>query len=310
MPKGTPFLACTATVTHGIREEIIQSLEMFDCALVSTSPDRPNIYYEVHSRTDIESDMVDIVSSLRQHKNTTPRVIVYCRSLDMCANLYAHFHYELGDNSYYPPGSEKLSDHRLFGMFHANTPQHNKDVILRSLAKSDGVVRVVFATVALGMGINLRDVNTIIHYEAPHSIEDYFQESGRGGRSGEQARSVVYWKPVDCKMPKKVLSLQDKEVAAVRDYLENESLCRRQLLLQYFDPSLVSILNDPLICCDVCTERSVTQVKFGPDITSVCKYVHIIYMCYPQYLLCRTLGELSFWCSIMFRCRYTKLLCK
>jgi len=35
--------------------------------------------------------------------------------------------------------------------------------------------------VALGMGINLRDVNTIIHYGAPHSIEDYFQESGRGG---------------------------------------------------------------------------------------------------------------------------------
>ena len=124
-------------------------------------------------------------------------------------------------------------------MFHANTPQHNKDVILCSLAKSDGVVRVVFATVALGMGINLRDVNTIIHYGAPHSIEDYFQESGRGGRSGEQARSVVYWKPVDCKMPKKVLSLQDKEVAAIRDYFEKQSLCRRQLLLQYFDPSLV-----------------------------------------------------------------------
>jgi len=228
----------------------------------------------------------------------------------MCANLYAHFHYELGDNSYHPPGSEKLSDDRLFGMFHANNPQHNKDVILCSLAKSDGVVRVVFATVALGMGINLRDVNTIIHYGAPHSIEDYFQESGRGGRSGEQARSVVYWKPVDCKMPKKVLSLRDKEVAAVRDYLGNESLCRRQLLLQYFDPSLVSTLNDPLICCDVCAGKSVTQVKFRPDITGVCKYVHIIYMCYPHYLLCRTLGELSFWCSIMFRYRYTKLLRK
>jgi len=111
-------------------------------------------------------------------------------------------------------------------------------------------------------------------------------------------------------MPKKVLSLRDKEVAAVRDYLENESLCRRQLLLQYFDPSLVSTLNDPLICCDVCAGKSVTQVKFHPDITGVCKYVHIIYMCYPHYLLCRTLGELSFWCSIMFRYRYTKLLRK
>ena len=65
-------------------------------------------------------------------------------------------------------------------MFHANTPQHNKEVILSNLTRPDGVVRVVFATVALGMGINLRDVNTIIHYGAPQSIEDYFQESGRG----------------------------------------------------------------------------------------------------------------------------------
>ena len=60
---------------------------------------------------------------------------------------------------------------------------------------------------------------------------------------------------IQCKMLKKVLSLQDKEVAAVRDYLDNESLCRWQLLLQYFDPSLVSTLNDPLICCDVCAEK-------------------------------------------------------
>ena len=79
-------------------------------------------------------------------------------------------------------------------------------------------------------------------------------------------------------MPKKVLSLWDKEVVAVRDYLENQSLCCRQLLLQYFDPSLVSTLNDPLICCEVCAGRSFTQVKFSPDITGVCKYVHIIYM--------------------------------
>jgi Lhr-like helicase len=55
-------------------------------------------------------------------------------------------------------------------MFHANTPQHNKEVILRSLTQPDGVVRVVFATVALGMGINLRDVNTIIHYGGAQSI--------------------------------------------------------------------------------------------------------------------------------------------
>ena len=62
------------------------------------------------------------------------------------------------------------------------TPQHNKDVILDSLIRRpDGVVRVVLATIALGMGLHLRDVSAIIHYGTPRSLEDYCQESGHGG---------------------------------------------------------------------------------------------------------------------------------
>ena len=41
IPKGTPMLACTATVTHGIHKEVIESLEMTDCETVTTSPDHP-----------------------------------------------------------------------------------------------------------------------------------------------------------------------------------------------------------------------------------------------------------------------------
>ena len=51
----------------------------------------------------------------------------------------------------------------------------------------DGVVHVVFVTLALGMGIHPKDVNTVVHYRAPQSLEDYFQENGRGGRSGRGA---------------------------------------------------------------------------------------------------------------------------
>ena len=60
-------------------------------------------------------------------------------------------------------------------MFHAQTPQHNKDVILSSMQKEDGIVRVVFATVALGMGVHFMGMNRVIHYGAPSTIEDYFQ---------------------------------------------------------------------------------------------------------------------------------------
>lgn len=99
-------------------------------------------------------------------------------------------HISISDMSYFLPDAEHVSDNRLFGMFHSNTPQHNKDVILKSLLSPTGVVCVVFATVALGMGVNLQDVNTIVHYGAPQSIDDYFQESGRGRCSGEQAMCI------------------------------------------------------------------------------------------------------------------------
>ena len=64
---------------------------------------------------------------------------------------------------------------RFFGMFHAKTLQRSKDNIIRSLQDPNGVVRVVFTSVAIGMGVNLQGVNIILHYGAPSSNEDYFQ---------------------------------------------------------------------------------------------------------------------------------------
>ena len=202
------------------------------------------------NRTDMESDFSELVETLREKCIVAPRVLVYCQSLDMCAELYAHFHHNLQEASYYPPDSEHISDHRLFGMYHANTCQHNKDVILNSLADPNGVVRVVFATVALGMGINLRDINVVIHYGSPQSLEDYFQESGRGGRSGDNAVSTIFWKPIDCLVKKQPITLRDHELITVRRYLTNMTGCRRKWLLEYFD---TQISTDVPHCCDICS---------------------------------------------------------
>ena len=57
-------MACTATATRSVREEVITSLEMSSCVTVSVSPDRPNILYEVRERTDIISDMSHLVQAL------------------------------------------------------------------------------------------------------------------------------------------------------------------------------------------------------------------------------------------------------
>ena len=97
-------------------------------------------------------------------------------------------------SQYYTPSVPELSENCLFG---TSTPQHSKDVIMVSLQDCHGTVRVVFDSVAMGMGIDLHGVDTIIHYGAPSSIEDYFQASGRRGQSGDSAYSIVYRSPKD-----------------------------------------------------------------------------------------------------------------
>ena len=70
-------------------------------------------------------------------------------------------------------------------MFHSSTSDANKQIILESLSKPDGTVRVVFATTGLGMGVNFVGLRATIHYGAPRSLDDYFQESGCAGRAGQ-----------------------------------------------------------------------------------------------------------------------------
>ena len=48
----------------------------------------------------------------------------------MCSSLYAHFLYELQEKSYFPPAAMQISDNCVFEMYHLNTADHNKEVIM------------------------------------------------------------------------------------------------------------------------------------------------------------------------------------
>ena len=97
------MIALTATATQAVRSDIITKLEMTECKLVYLSPNQPNIYYEVRPCRDVEADMAPIVNDLLTNKQKVQRVLIYCHSLNMCADLFAHFSYALGEaNSYFP----------------------------------------------------------------------------------------------------------------------------------------------------------------------------------------------------------------
>ena len=138
-------------------------------------------------------------------------------------------------------------------MFHSQTPDHKRDAILKSFGRSDGTVRVLIATTANEMAVNLIGVNATIHYGAPRCFDDYFQESGRAGRFNEPSTSTVYWIPSDATSRKDLSDPRNVELAAVRRYLENCILRRRYQLLSYFGKSVASTLGrrDPHSCCNV-----------------------------------------------------------
>ena len=104
-------------------------------------------------------------------------------------------------------------------------------------------------------------MNKVVHYGAPASIDDYFQESGRAGRSGEAAKCTIYWKPGDAPLKKDLSNPKNAELRSVRQYLQNNKECRRRQLLDYFERDLFSsvLCQDKLLCCDVCANSVIKE---------------------------------------------------
>ena len=81
------------------------------------------------------------------------------------------------------------------------TPQAIIEKVLDSLGEKDGLGRIVCATNALGMGVNIPNIRRVVHYGIPRDTEEYIQEVGRGGRDKEKFEAIMelctqYIKPV------------------------------------------------------------------------------------------------------------------
>ncbi len=174
LPPDTPALAVTATATKRVEEDIRhqfgETLKVLRGNLL-----RPNFRLFVQ-RVSGEREKLLWTLYLTQHLEGTG--IVYCATRSM-TEIVSQFLQRAGINApYYHAG---LGETRL---------------VLERLFMQDRI-KALIGTNALGMGIDKPDVRFIIHTEFPSSPLHYYQEIGRAGRDGEQARIVLLYDPGD-----------------------------------------------------------------------------------------------------------------
>lgn len=242
-----PFIALTATAPHKMLERLKQSLSLkSDCKVVSANPNRANIYLDKklrlsnhHTSGSYDQILVPIANKLAIERENYPMTIVYLK-LKYCGYAYRLFEGILQDKQY----SGNISDPsaRLFAQFHGPQTKRMKKEIIHEIGKENSRIRVIFATSALGMGVDAPYVTRIIHITPPATIECYVQEIGRAGRTGLLSRAILYYNNSDIANNKK--HVQDE----MKAYCRSQQICLRQQILEYLGFSRVTQEK----CCSVC----------------------------------------------------------
>lgn len=248
---GVPVIALTATATENVKIDVIHNLGIKNCETFSQSFNRPNLNYEVRSKTKAK----DVLDSIANTINTSYRGqsgIIYCLSRKNCEDIAAKLRKEYSIMAHH---------------YHAGMEAEEKKKVQRRWQA--GAYNVIIATIAFGMGIDKPDVRFVIHHTIPKSLEGYYQETGRAGRDGKRSGCYLYYGYQDTSALKRMIDegegtwdqkeRQRQMLRNVIQFCENKSDCRRVQVLNYFGESFNR--EDCKASCDNCNSNSTFETQ-------------------------------------------------
>ena len=214
--------AFTATASPSVLARVAEILFDGQAHVVRSESDRPNIHYYVR-KAAVKKKMALELAATEQRP-----MIIFCGTRGKCEDMARELNFCFGEETaqFYHAGLEKQEKEEIEKWFY-----NSREGIL-------------CATCAYGMGVDKKDIKTVVHLEASATAEAYIQEAGRGGRDGSVAKAILLWSLKDS-LDYSVFKSGSRE-AALRDFAEATS-CRRQVLLDALGAEQAACSG-----CDIC----------------------------------------------------------
>lgn len=221
-----PLLALTATATPTVLSDVARVLGMREPARHVYGFYRPNLFYQVVTCDTPDDKERWLSSALAQ--NSEGRVLIYCGTRASCEETASRF-------------SDKFAG---VGYYHAGLDSETRNRVQTDFEQSR--LRILAATNAFGMGVDVPDVRLVVHQQMPANIESYYQEVGRGGRDGKPSTCLLLFAKRDKGLqghfirqsdaPDDVKRRRWRNLEAMTEYAEGGD-CRHGGILTYFRDS-------------------------------------------------------------------------